>query len=239
LADDLLTVEDVTLGYGSASVVHGVSLRLPAGQRTALLGANGAGKSTVLKAISGFVRCRKGRIFFEGEDISRLKPAEIVKRGLSHVPEGRRVFPNLSVEENLRVAGHLHRAHILERTEAVYETFPRLKERHKLSAGLLSGGEQQMLAVGRAMMQGPKLLLLDELSLGLAPIAAQAVYRSLDEIFSNLTVLLVEQNARMALSRCGHVYVLRNGVVGGEGPAEKFNDAAHLRAAYLGGSPVG
>ena len=238
MADDLLVVDGVTLGYGRASVVHGVTLRLPAGKRTALLGANGAGKSTVLKAISGFVRCRQGKIIFAGEDISKLKSAEIVKRGLSHVPEGRRVFQSLTVEENLRVASHLHHAQAAARTEAVLATFPRLKERYKLSAGLLSGGEQQMLAIGRAMMQGPKLLLLDEISLGLAPITAHAVYRALDEVFSDLTVLLVEQNARIALSRCDYAYVLRNGVVGGEGPASQFNDPTHLRAAYLGGAPV-
>ncbi len=234
MADELLVVEDVVLGYNRSIVVHGASLALMPGSRTALLGPNGAGKSTILKAISGFVRCRSGRIVFDGEDISRSKPIDIVRRGLVHVPEGRRVFPNMSVEENLQVAAHLHRGSMSARIDGVMATFPSLAKRIKVPAGLLSGGEQQMLAIGRAMMQSPRLLLLDELSLGLAPVAAQAVYRALDEVFSDLTVLLVEQNARLALNRCGYAYVIRNGMVGSEGPAELFEDSEHLRAAYLG-----
>jgi len=234
LASDLLEVEDVVLGYKRSAVVHGVTLTLPQGSRTAMLGANGAGKSTILKAISGFVRCRSGRILFDGEDISSLKPAEIVNRGIVHVPEGRRVFPSLTVEENLRVGGHLHASALPERTERVLTTFPRLQERFKVAAGLLSGGEQQMLAIGRAMMQAPRLLLLDEISLGLAPITAQTVYSSLDEVFEGLTVLLVEQNAKLALSRCERVYVMRNGVCGGQGTSEEFQNEDRLRSVYLG-----
>jgi branched-chain amino acid transport system ATP-binding protein len=234
LASDLLELEDVVLGYKRSAVVHGVTLTLAQGSRTAMLGANGAGKSTILKAISGFVRCRSGRIVFDGEDISSLKPAQIVDRGIVHVPEGRRVFPSLTVEENLRVGGHLHRSAISERTERVLTSFPNLKERFKVAAGLLSGGEQQMLAIGRAMMQAPRLLLLDEISLGLAPITAQTVYSSLDEVFEGLTVLLVEQNAKLALSRCEHVYVMRNGVCGGQGPSEEFQNEDRLRSVYLG-----
>ncbi len=231
---DLLQLENVVLGYKRSAVIHGVTLGLAEGTRTAMLGANGAGKSTLLKAISGFLRCREGRILFEGEDISRLKPAQIVARGIVHVPEGRRVFPTMTVEENLKVGAHLHRATMSERTEQVLTTFPRLEERFRTPAGLLSGGEQQMLAIGRAMMHGPKVLLLDEMSLGLAPITAQAVYSSLDGVFEGLTVLLVEQNAKLALSRCEYVYVLRNGVCGGEGPTSEFEDEERLRAVYLG-----
>ena len=231
---DLLQLENVVLGYKRSAVIHGVTLGLAEGTRTAMLGANGAGKSPLLKAISGFLRCREGRILFEGEDISRLKPAQIVARGIVHVPEGRRVFPTMTVEENLKVGAHLHRATMSERTEQVLTTFPRLEERFRTPAGLLSGGEQQMLAIGRAMMHGPKVLLLDEMSLGLAPITAQAVYSSLDGVFEGLTVLLVEQNAKLALSRCEYVYVLRNGVCGGEGPTSEFEDEERLRAVYLG-----
>lgn len=234
MADDLLVVNDAVFGYNRSSVLHGVSLHVPGGARTALLGPNGAGKSTLLKGISGFLRCRSGSITFAGEDISRMKRVDIVKRGLVHVPEGRRVFPTLTVEENLRVAGHLRQKRIAVRTEAVLETFPRLRERFSVPAGLLSGGEQQMLAVGRAMMHEPRLLLLDEVSLGLAPIMAQAVYRALDEVFADLTVLLVEQNARLALDRSDYVYVLRNGRIGSEGPSADFRDETQLRAAYLG-----
>jgi branched-chain amino acid transport system ATP-binding protein len=140
----------------------------------------------------------------------------------------------MTVEENLKVGAHLHRSRMAERTEQVLTTFPRLRERFKVAAGLLSGGEQQMLAIGRAMMQGPRVLLLDEMSLGLAPITAQAVYSSLDGVFEGLTVLLVEQNAKLALSRCEYVYVLRNGVCGGEGPTAEFEDEDRLRAVYLG-----
>jgi branched-chain amino acid transport system ATP-binding protein len=231
---ELLRVEDVGLGYNRALVVHGLSLVLRDGTRTALLGANGAGKSTLLKAISGFVRCRTGRIMFDGEDISKLKPAEIVKRGVVHVPEGRRVFPTMTLEENLQVGGHLHAKSLAGRVDKVLATFPRLEERLKLNAGLLSGGEQQMLAIGRAIMHDPRVLLLDEMSLGLAPIMAQTVYRALDDVFENLTVLLVEQNAKLALSRCAYVYVMRNGIIGGEGPVEDFEDEDRLRTVYLG-----
>jgi branched-chain amino acid transport system ATP-binding protein len=234
LANNVLVLNNVVLGYNKSSVVHGVSLALQAGTRTALLGPNGAGKSTLLKGISGFLRCRSGSVTFDGEDVTQLKPVDIVRRGLVHVPEGRRVFSNMTVEENLKVAGHLYRRRVAPQIESVLATFPPLRERMGLPAGLLSGGEQQMLAVGRAMMHQPKLLLLDEVSLGLAPITAQAVYRALDEVFADLTVLLVEQNARLALDRCEYVYVVRNGQISSEGGADRFSDEQHLRAAYLG-----
>ena len=236
MADEsVLRLEDVHLGYKRSVVVHGVSLDVPAGARVAMLGANGAGKSTILKAISGFVRPRSGRILYEGEDISKRSPSSIVERRLIHVPEGRRVFPNLTVEENLKVAGYTVKGGTRAQIERVLAVFPNLERRFTVDAGMLSGGEQQMLAVGRAMMARPRVLLLDELSLGLAPITARSVYTALDQVFDDgLSVLLVEQNAKLALEKCDYVYVLRNGEISRQGPAADFDDSQTLRAAYLG-----
>lgn len=233
--DPILELDDVYLGYKRSVVVHGVSLSVQRGAKVAMLGANGAGKSTLLKAISGFVRPRRGRILFEGEDISKVAPSKVVDRHLIHVPEGRRVFPTLSVEENLRVAAFVVKGDPRPQMDRVLEVFPNLRKRLKVNAGLLSGGEQQMLAVGRAVMARPRMLLLDELSLGLAPITARAVYTALDDVFEEgLSVLLVEQNAKLALEKCEYVYVLRNGKISEEGGAHRFDDAEALRAAYLG-----
>jgi branched-chain amino acid transport system ATP-binding protein len=205
-ADDIIVLDDVVLGYKRSVVVHGVSLVVPTGAKVAMLGANGAGKSTVLKAVSGFVRPRRGRILLEGEEISGLPPVEIVRRGVIHVPEGRRVFANLSVAENLRVAAYTIRGDPQPQIDRVLEIFPNLQRRYSVNAGLLSGGEQQMLAVGRAIMARPRVLLLDELSLGLAPITARTVYDAMGAVFDvGLSVLLVEQNARLALQRCDYV----------------------------------
>ena len=236
MADDtVLRLEGVHLGYKRSVVVHGVTLEVPAGSRVAMLGANGAGKSTILKAISGFVHPRQGRILFEGEDISKLAPSTIVSRRLIHVPEGRRVFPNLTVEENLKAAAYTVKGDPRPQIERVLAIFPNLERRFTVNAGLLSGGEQQMLAVGRALMARPRMLLLDELSLGLAPITARTVYTALDQVFDDgLSVLLVEQNAKLALEKCDYVYVLRNGEISRQGPASDFDDSQTLRAAYLG-----
>lgn len=234
-SDPILELDGVELGYKRSVVVHGVSLKVARGAKVAMLGANGAGKSTILKAISGFVRPRAGRILFEGEDISKLAPNKIVGRHLIHVPEGRRVFPSLTVAENLRVAAYGVSGDPKPQMDRVLEVFPNLQRRIKVNAGLLSGGEQQMLAVGRAVMARPKMLLLDELSLGLAPITAQSVYAALDDVFEDgLSVLLVEQNAKLALEKCGYVYVLRNGEISQQGDARDFQDSETLRAAYLG-----
>jgi len=232
--EPILQLLDVELGYNRAAVIHGVSLQVESGHKTALLGANGAGKSTLLKGISGFLRCRKGSITFEGEDISRLAPADIVKRGLVHVPEGRRVFPTMTVEENLKVAGYLHRSKIAERMEGVLASFPSLTKRFKTNAGLLSGGEQQMLSIGRAMMHGPRLLLLDELSLGLAPIVSREVYQILDRTFTDMSVLLVEQNAKAALAIADRGYVLETGRIILEENAEDLLANRDVQRAYLG-----
>ena len=231
---EALELEDVHVGYRKGEVIHGLSLRVEAGQRVAMLGANGAGKTTVLKAISGVLDCRGGRIRFEGEDVTNRSPMEMVDRGVIHVPEGRRVFASLSVEENLRVAMYRRKGDVRRQLEMALDLFPQLRERLRVPAGLLSGGEQQMLVLGRALMARPRLLLLDELSLGLAPAVAKRVYESLDSVIEGLSVLLVEQNAKLALERCAHVYVLRNGVVSRHGDARDFSDPDTLRAAYMG-----
>jgi branched-chain amino acid transport system ATP-binding protein len=233
--DEILRLEDVHVGYaGGGEVLHGISLGVGRGERVGLLGANGAGKSTALKTVSGFLHPHAGRVLLDGEDVSRTSTKDLVGRGVVQVPEGRRVFASMTVAENLRVATYRRRSPSDEAFERVQDTFPQLRARLDLPAGLLSGGEQQMLAVGRAVMAGPRLLLLDELSLGLAPIAAQAVYAALDDLLDGLSVLLVEQNATLALAHCSHIHVLRNGVVAEHGPASAFADPEHLRAAYLG-----
>jgi branched-chain amino acid transport system ATP-binding protein len=234
-SESLLECDDLVLGYKRSEVVHGITLRVPTGGRVALLGANGAGKSSILKCISGIIRPRRGSIRFEGEDISADTPRKLVKRGIVHVPEGRRVFPSLTVRENLLVASFTVKGDSSRQLDRVLAVFPNLVARINVHAGLLSGGEQQMLAVGRAMMARPRLLLLDELSLGLAPITAKAVYTAMDEVFDpGLSVLLVEQNAKLALQKCNYVYVLRNGQVSKEGSADQFDSPEALRTAYLG-----
>ena len=229
-----LEIKSVHLAYRRAVVVHGISMSVSDRKKVALLGANGAGKSTLLKAISGFVACTSGEIRFGGEKISSLSPSEIVQRGIVHVPEGRRVFASLTALENLRVSGHMYGKKSAARIERVLATFPQLKSKLHASASLLSGGEQQMLAIGRAMMHEPKLLLLDEISLGLSPIAAEIVYTSLQNVFSNTCVLLVEQNPRLALRYCDEIVVLRNGAISSRGEARQYGDADALRKAYLG-----
>lgn len=234
MADDALRLEEIHVSYRKAEVIHGVSLTVPSRSRVAMLGANGAGKTTILKAISGMVVCRAGRVLLEGEDVTNRSAVEMVDRGVIHVPEGRRVFGRLSVEDNLKVALYRRKGDVRRQIELALHLFPRLKERFKVPAGLLSGGEQQMLVLGRALMARPRLLLLDELSLGLAPAVAKRVYEALDSAVEGLSVLLVEQNARLALARCSHVYVLRNGLVSQHGQAAVFDDPEHLRAAYMG-----
>jgi branched-chain amino acid transport system ATP-binding protein len=232
----MLTVTDLVAGYGKAPALHGVSLEVRPGELVALIGSNGAGKSTLLKTISGLVRASAGRVTFESADITNKRPDRVVRAGIVHAPEGRRVFPALSVADNLRMGAHLNRGAERERLAEVYEVFPRLAERARQTAGSLSGGEQQMLAIGRAVMGDPKLIMLDEPSLGLAPVLVEQVLRTTAELKgSGRTVLLVEQNAELALDVADRAYVLERGRIGHEGTAAELIASSAIRQAYLGG----
>lgn len=235
----MLTVSDLHVSYGPVKALAGVSFTVPAGAIVTLVGANGAGKTTTLRSISGLLRPRSGRITFLGEEIGGLPPHAIVGRGLCHVPEGRMVFSNLSVEENLAMGAYLQtdRAAIREMREYVFEIFPRLKERLRQSAGTLSGGEQQMLAIGRALMGQPKFLMLDEPSLGIAPRLVTTIFERIVEINRSrgIAILLVEQNANLALEISGTAYVLETGRVVMEGESRRLRADPRLKATYLGG----
>ncbi|MEU8261393.1 ABC transporter ATP-binding protein [Micromonospora sp. NPDC048999] len=233
----LLEIEDLSLLYGRIQALHGISLTVGEGEIVALIGANGAGKSTTMRAISGIRPVSAGRIRFEGEDITKLRADLRVQRGLCQAPEGRGVFPGMTVLENLDMGAYTRRdrAGIAQDLDRVLELFPRLAERRKQAGGTLSGGEQQMLAVGRALMSRPKLLLLDEPSMGLAPMLIQQIFNIIVEINQQgTTILLVEQNAQQALARAHRAYVLETGriVKSGTG-AELLHDSA-VKEAYLG-----
>ena len=236
-----LEVSDLRVNYGAVAAIRGVNLSVAAGEVVALLGANGAGKSTMLRTISGLSRPRTGRITLEGEAIHRLRPARIVRLGVAHCPEGRRVFGSLTVAENLRLgaAARADRTGIVEDRERIYAMFPILSERMAQSAGTLSGGEQQMLALGRALMARPRVLLLDEPSLGLAPLLVQQIFRTLAELKAKgVTMLLVEQNINLALDLADRAYVLRTGEVSLEGSATELKaDYEAVAAPYLGARP--
>lgn len=233
----MLTLENITAGYDGALALRNVSLKVNPGEIVAIIGANGAGKSTTLLTISGLVHATSGRINFNGQSLIGLTPDRIVQLGLVHVPEGRRVFPDLTIEENLRVAAYLVRDRKLIQNTLikVYKCFPRLKERRLQSAGTLSGGEQQMLAFGRAMMSQPKMLMLDEPSLGLAPLLVEEVMTAV-KMFSDsgITVLLVEQNANLALKIANRGYVMETGVILMEGTSNELLSNEQVRASYLG-----
>lgn len=232
----LLELSHLQVYYGAIHALKDVSLSVEAGEIVTLIGANGAGKSTTLRAISGLVRPREGQVRLDGEDITRLGPDQIVRRGLCHVPEGRRIFPNLSVHENLEMGAYTRNdKEVKADLERMLETFPRLRERLRQAAGTLSGGEQQMLAIGRALMGRPRVLLLDEPSLGLAPFMVQEIFRILREINqAGTTILLVEQNAHLALGAARTGYVLETGriVLSDTGAALLANPK--VRQAYLG-----
>ncbi len=234
----MLEVQSLEVRYGAIRVLRGVSLAVKAGQIVALLGANGAGKTTILRAISGLASVVSGRISLEGEDLVGLSPHAITRRGLALCPEGRRLFANLTVHENLLLGGYgRKKASRSEDLDWVLATFPRLEERLHQRAGTLSGGEQQMVALGRALMSRPRLLLLDEPSLGLAPLLVGEVFRIINEINRRgTTVLLVEQNAHAALNIAHYAYVLENGRLVLQGKGEELLAHPHLREAYLGGS---
>ena len=234
----MLEIEALVVNYDEIEVLHGVSLRVTEGEIVTLIGANGAGKTTTLKAISGLVKPRSGSIRFRGNGLDRLAPYAIVACGIAHVPEGRRIFPELSVEENLTVGAHLvtERRRLNTVLAEVYELFPRLKERRVQSGGTLSGGEQQMLALGRAMMSQPRLLLLDEPSLGLAPRIVSEVARAVRAFRAKgVTILLVEQNAALALSLADRGYVMERGRITLANSSASLRRNPEVVASYLGG----
>ena len=233
----MLKVNDINVYYGSIHAIKGVSFEVHQGEVVTLIGANGAGKSTTLQTISGLLRSKTGSIEFLGENLGGVAPHKIVAKGLAHVPEGRRVFLQMTVEENLAMGAFTRpTSEIDSGIENVYERFPRLKERRKQIAGTLSGGEQQMLAMGRALMSSPKLLMLDEPSMGLAPLLVEQIFDIIRELHkAGTTILLVEQNAQMALSVADRGYVLETGKIVATGTgADLLNDDA-VKKAYLGG----
>jgi len=233
----MLNIKDMNVYYGNIYAIKNINFEVHQGEIVTLIGANGAGKSTILKTISGLLRSKTGSISFAGEEISNTVSHAIVKRGLAHVPEGRRVFLQMTVQENLEMGNYTQpHATMHERMEQVYVKFPRLKERYKQQAGTLSGGEQQMLAMGRALMSRPKLLMLDEPSMGLAPLLVEQIFNIIRELNeSGVTILLVEQNANMALTVADRGYVLETGriVLADDAKTLLQNDA--VRKAYLGG----
>jgi branched-chain amino acid transport system ATP-binding protein len=234
----MLQINDVNVYYGNIHALKGVSLEINQGEIVTLIGANGAGKSTLLKTISGLLKPKNGEILFEGQSVAGNVAQAIVKKGISQVPEGRRVFSNMTVEENLELGAYLRKDKkgIREDFDKVYQLFPRLQERSKQQSGTLSGGEQQMLAMGRALMARPRLLLLDEPSMGLAPLLVKTIFRIIGEINkSGTTILLVEQNANMALSIANRAYVIETGKIVISGTSEELNQSDQIRMAYLGG----
>ena len=232
---ELLRIEDLKVNYGGIEAVKGISLSVEEGQIVTLIGANGAGKSTTLRTISGLVKPRSGKIRFCGEDITGMDPTNIVKRGITMAPEGRRIFPDMTVKENLRVGAYLRTDDLTEDLNMVYELFPRLKEREWQAGGTLSGGEQQMLAVGRALMAKPKLIMLDEPSLGLAPLVVKSIFEILRRINEQgVTILLIEQNANMALQVADSAYVLETGSITMTGTGAELLADDRIKEAYLG-----
>ena len=233
----MLTLENVYVNYGAIEALTGISLRVDKGEVVTLIGANGAGKTTTLRTITGLLQPREGTINFEGEDISGRPTHRLVARGISMSPEGRGVFANLSVRENLQMGAYLtkSKAEVAADMDRAFQMFPRLKERESQKAGTLSGGEQQMLAIGRALMSRPRLLLLDEPSLGLAPLVVHTIFEAIDEIRGKgTTILLVEQNAHAALGHSDRAYVLETGRIVMEGPSKELAADPRIKEAYLG-----
>ena len=234
----LLEVESIHSYYGHIHALRGVSLRVEEGEVVTLIGSNGAGKTTTLRSIHGILPPREGRIVFRGEEIQGKPAHDMIKKGIAQSPEGRKIFPRMTVLENLEMGAYHRsdRAGIQEDLDRVYDLFPRLKERVKQEAGTLSGGEQQMLAIGRALMSRPKLLLLDEPSMGLAPVLVERIFQTIEEINKQgTTILLVEQNANIALEVAARGYVLETGAVVEAAPTEKLREDPKVREAYLGG----
>ncbi len=231
----ILEIKNLSVSYGGIEAIKDISLDVEQGSIVTLIGSNGAGKSSTLRTIAGIVRAKSGEVLFEGENLLGLSPDQIVKRGVTLVPEGRHVFPNLTVAENLRVGAYLRKDDISGDLEHIYELFPRLKERSWQLAGTLSGGEQQMLAVGRAMMARPKLIMMDEPSLGLAPLIVQGIFDIIRTINkSGITVLLIEQNANMALKVADYAYVMQTGEITLKGTGAELLENEEVKEAYLG-----
>jgi branched-chain amino acid transport system ATP-binding protein len=238
VGETLLSVDNISVYYGNIAAVKGLSITVPKGAIVTLIGSNGAGKSTTLRTISGLLHAKTGSVTFEGKDISRTQGHEVVGMGISHSPEGRRIFPRMTVDENLELGAFTRsdREAISADRDRVLELFPRLAERINQKAGTMSGGEQQMLAVARAMMADPKLLLLDEPSMGLAPVLVDLIFDTIEKIREQgVTVLLVEQNALAALRVADYAYVLESGSLKLQGPARELSEDDEIVRAYLGG----
>lgn len=233
----MLDLKNVSAGYGDFQALFDVSLEVKAGEAVAVIGPNGAGKSTLMRAISGMIPLKGGVVTMEGRDLSKLPPSKIVETGIAHAPENRRLFPRMSVQENLRVGCYAppFRAKFEQRLEFVYDLFPRMKERRDQLAGTMSGGEQQMCAIGRALMSDPKILLMDEPSAGLAPVIVQQVFELIRRIRADgLTVLIVEQNVQQVLKVVDRAYLLEAGTIRQSGSSEELRDSEHIRKAYIG-----
>ncbi|UWQ45324.1 ABC transporter ATP-binding protein [Leisingera aquaemixtae] len=233
----LLEMKNIAVNYGKINAIRNISVAVPEGKIVTIIGGNGAGKTTTLRAMSGMLPVAAGEIRFEGKRIDHLPAHKVVANGIAHVPEGRRVFPDMTVEENLRTGAFLRKDKeaVEADLEDVFTRFPRLRERRTQMAKTMSGGEQQMLAIGRALMAKPRLLLMDEPSMGLAPVIVEEIARIIEEINANgLSVVLVEQNAELALELADYAYVLETGNAAMEGPADELHGNEHVRAAYLG-----
>jgi branched-chain amino acid transport system ATP-binding protein len=235
--EPILKVDDINVWYGSIHAIKGVSFEVYEGEIVTLIGANGAGKSTTLNTVSGLLRSKTGSVTFQGEDLSKIPPHKMVEKGLAQVPEGRRVFLQMSVQENLEMGAYTQPGSgVAKDLEMVYDLFPRLKERYRQVAGTLSGGEQQMLAMGRALMSHPKLLMLDEPSMGLAPILVEQIFEIIRDLHKKgSTILLVEQNAQAALSIADRGYVLETGKIVTTGTGQELLASPAIKKAYLGG----
>ena len=231
----MLKIENLRVSFGGIKAVRGIDLQVEEGQIVTLIGANGAGKSTTLRSIAGLVKPEAGKIEFMGEDITGADPTSIVAKGITMVPEGRKIFPDMTVLENLKIGAYLRKDDLTDDINWVFDLFPRLKERSWQAGGTLSGGEQQMLAVGRALMSKPKLIMMDEPSLGLAPLIVKNIFEIIKEINKQgVTVLLIEQNANMALKTASWAYVMETGNITMEGPGAELLENEQIKEAYLG-----
>jgi len=233
----MLEVKDVNVFYGAIHAIKGISLTVNDGELVSLIGANGAGKTTTLHTISGLLTATSGEVTLDGKNLQKVAPNTIINMGLAHVPEGRHVFARMTVEENLRMGAYIIKDQktIADNLSMVYSHFPRLKERRRQLAGTLSGGEQQMLATGRALMTNPKMVLMDEPSMGLSPLLVKEIFSIIEELHkSGITILLVEQNAKMALAVADRAYVLETGTIAMSGPAKALAEDDRVRKAYLG-----